>query len=73
MIEPVPDEEGSVTLTLDSQIVDIDPKLAKRRSGSRSKEALEAHEVLDARSASRRSTTCSITTLAAATSIARAC
>jgi hypothetical protein len=47
MIEPVPDEEGAVTLTLGSPIHDIDPRLAKRRAGSRSKDPLEAHEVLD--------------------------
>jgi ATP-dependent DNA helicase RecG len=46
MIEPVPDEEGSVKLALDSTILEIDPRLAKRRSGSRSKNAPEAHEVL---------------------------
>ncbi|MGZ8566945.1 MAG: ATP-dependent DNA helicase RecG [Actinomycetota bacterium] len=34
-------------LTLDSPIVEIDPKLARRRSGSRSKDAPEAHEVLE--------------------------
>ena len=39
--------EGSVTLALDSEILDIDPKLAKRRAGSRAKEPLEAHQVLD--------------------------
>jgi ATP-dependent DNA helicase RecG len=33
-------------LALDSTILDIDPRLAKRRSGSRAKEAPEAHEVL---------------------------
>ena len=33
-------------LALDSTILEIDPRLAKRRAGSRSKEALEAHEVL---------------------------
>jgi len=36
-----------VTLALDSEILDIDPKLAKRRAGSRAKEPLEAHQVLD--------------------------
>ena len=46
MIEPVPDEEGSVTLALGSPVLAIDPRLAKRRAGSRSKEAPEAHEVL---------------------------
>jgi len=39
--------EGSVTLALDSEILDIDPRLAKRRAGSRAKEPLEAHQVLD--------------------------
>jgi ATP-dependent DNA helicase RecG len=39
--------EGSVTLALDSEILDIDPKLAKRRAGSRAKEPLEAHQVLE--------------------------
>ena len=34
-------------LTLDSSILAIDPKLARRRSGSRSKVAPEAHEVLE--------------------------
>ena len=34
-------------LALDSPILDIDPKLAKRRAGSRSKEPLEAHQVLE--------------------------
>ena len=38
MIEPVPDEEGAVKLTLDSPVFDIDPRLAKRRAGSRTKE-----------------------------------
>ena len=47
MIEPVPDEEGSVKLALDSPILDIDPKLAKRRAGSRAKEPMEAHQVLE--------------------------
>jgi ATP-dependent DNA helicase RecG len=46
MIEPVLDEERSVKLALDSPILEIDPRLAKRRARSRSKEALEAHEVL---------------------------
>jgi len=36
-----------VTLALDSEILDIDPKLAKRRAGSRAKEPLEAHQVLE--------------------------
>ena len=39
--------KGSVTLALDSEILDIDPKLAKRRAGSRAKEPLEAHQVLE--------------------------
>jgi ATP-dependent DNA helicase RecG len=39
--------EGSVTLALASEILDIDPKLAKRRAGSRAKEPLEAHQVLE--------------------------
>src|SRR4029079_469367 len=47
MIEPVPMRKGSVTLALDSEILDIDPKLAKRRAGSRAKEPLEAHQVLE--------------------------
>ena len=34
-------------LTLDSPILEIDPRLAKRRAGSRSKDPLEAHEVLE--------------------------
>ena len=36
-----------MTLALDSPILDIDPKLAKRRAGSRAKEPLEAHQVLE--------------------------
>ena len=36
-----------MTLALDSEILDIDPKLAKRRAGSRAKEPLEAHQVLE--------------------------
>jgi ATP-dependent DNA helicase RecG len=47
MIEPVPDEEGSVKLTLGSPIHVIDPRLATRRAGSRSKDPLEAHVVLE--------------------------
>jgi ATP-dependent DNA helicase RecG len=35
-----------MTLALDSPVLEIDARLAKRRSGSRSKEAPEAHEVL---------------------------
>ncbi len=36
-----------MTLSLDSPIPDIDPRLAKRRAGSRSKDPLEAHQVLE--------------------------
>jgi ATP-dependent DNA helicase RecG len=46
MIEPVSDEEGSMKLALDTPVLEIDPRLARRRTGSRSKEAPEAHEVL---------------------------
>ena len=36
-----------MTLALDSPILDIDAKLAKRRAGSRAKEPMEAHQVLE--------------------------
>ena len=46
MIEPVPDEEAAVKLSLDSVLLDIDARIASRRMGSRAKGA-EAHEVLE--------------------------
>ena len=36
-----------MTLALDSPTLDIDPRLAKRRAGSRAKDPLEAHQVLE--------------------------
>jgi ATP-dependent DNA helicase RecG len=46
MIEPVPDEEAAVKLSLDSPVLEIDARVATRRSGSRTK-GDEAHEVLE--------------------------
>ena len=46
MIEPSPDEEPLVTLAPDSPVIDIDERLATRRSGFRTK-GPEAHEVLE--------------------------
>ncbi len=46
MIEPTLDEEPLVTLSLDSPVLQIDRRLATRRSGFRTK-GPEAHEVLE--------------------------
>ncbi|MGH2595950.1 MAG: ATP-dependent DNA helicase RecG, partial [Actinomycetota bacterium] len=46
MIEPVPDEEVPMKLSLDAPVVEIDARVATRRVGSRTKGA-EAHEVLE--------------------------
>jgi ATP-dependent DNA helicase RecG len=46
MIEPSPDEEPLVTLSPDSPIIEIDRRVATRRSGFRTK-GPEAHEVLE--------------------------
>ena len=45
MIEPVPDEEAAVKLSLDSPVREIDARIASRRMGSRTKGS-EAYEVL---------------------------
>ena len=65
-----PDEEALRDADARFPVLDIDPRLAKRRAGSRSKDPPEAHEVLERiRDAHRRATSC--TTTRAATSTAR--